>query len=251
MKCPYCCEAVDDRAVVCPKCHRDLGFFRPIWSRLREAEDALDRLRSDLAELTRHKRVELRPSDAAPTLALFCSVLLAFLFTWLDWRPSFNGVNWDHLLQSLSICSPFFAALGLGMVVPRVQASSSLLLGLVAGLAGEVQMLILFAVGRVDIPVRSTLLPKPEVYVIYLPTRWYWSLVLYAVGGCLLFFCGTLAGQWLRRGSTDEVFTTTVSQRRLAGLKVALTTIGTVAGMAIPIIRGVLDSLGPKHPGVP
>ena len=143
VKCPYCCEDIDEGAVVCPRCRRDLAFFRPIWLRLREAEDSLEALSNDISELKNRARVELRPLDVAPILALFCSVLSAFLFTWLDWLPFFNGKKWDYSLQFLSISSPFLPALVMALVLPRVRPYSSLLLGLVAGLAGEAQMLLL------------------------------------------------------------------------------------------------------------
>jgi hypothetical protein len=203
----------------------------------------LEALSNDISELKNHARVELRPSDVAPILALFCSILSAFLFTWLDWQPFFYGEKWDYSLQFLSISSPFFPALVMGLVLPRVRHYSSLLLGLVAGLAGEAQMLLLYAIGRVDAALHQALTENVQ-YNIPLPPHWYWTLVLYAIGGAVVFLCGTLLGQWLRHGVGDQAFPVPKRDRQLAGLKVALSTLGTFLTIIIPIVNRWIDVTG-------
>jgi len=131
------------------------------------------------------------PKDLAPTIALFSSVLLAFLFSWVDWQPIANKQYDDWILQSLSIASPFFAALGLG-VFRKVSRPAYLLLGFVAGCGGFAQMLVLYALGRLD---RSLAVGNAHGgYTIALPADWYVSLLCYPIVGSVCCLVGGMLG---------------------------------------------------------
>jgi hypothetical protein len=41
MKCPYCLSLVEDEAVVCKVCTRDLYLFKPLSEKIRQLEEQL------------------------------------------------------------------------------------------------------------------------------------------------------------------------------------------------------------------
>jgi hypothetical protein len=192
MKCPYCDEIISSKAIVCAFCQRDLALFSPIFERLSRTEKQVRDLKRNIPS---HG---LQPTDMAPTIALFSSILMAFLFTWIDWQPIAGKQYDDWLLQSLAVASPFIAAFGLGTFSPGAQRSVYVLLGIIAGCAGFVQMLFLYAIGRAHDAI--VLADKTKsVYVMAHPSRWYLSLLIYPVSGGLLFLSGGVIGERVRK----------------------------------------------------
>ncbi|WP_457421938.1 hypothetical protein [Roseateles sp. P5_E7] len=51
MKCPYCVSVIDDQALACPHCTRDLFLFKPLLARLQAQETALEDAMARVAAL--------------------------------------------------------------------------------------------------------------------------------------------------------------------------------------------------------
>ena len=52
MKCPYCIEDINDQAVVCPRCQRDLLFFRTFENRLQTFDTRIGEINDQLSRMT-------------------------------------------------------------------------------------------------------------------------------------------------------------------------------------------------------
>lgn len=180
MECPYCAKEISDQALVCPHCTRDLILFRPIAARCSRAEQNL--LNASLS---------MRSADVAPTVAFASSVLLAFFFDLISWQPFADGR--DTIWQVLSVVSPFFAALGLGAFSPRLKSGSYMALGLVSGVAGFAQQILVWPVGALQSAYNHNSCCAP-----FHPKYWYVSFLVYSVVGILLFLSGSTFGLALR-----------------------------------------------------
>lgn len=200
MNCPYCTEAIPEAAIVCPTCQRDLLFFKPISDRLSKAEKTIKDLGDCLQGLDTRSAHPLGLRDVASTVAVFSSLVLTFFFIWTDWRP---GITHDLFWESLAIGAPFFPAITMGVLLRRVRPSAYLLLGFIAGCAGYIEMLVLYAIGRVHESLAAA--KTGSVYVIALPGRWYWSMLIYPVVGSLFFLVGGICGERLRGRHTAGI----------------------------------------------
>lgn len=66
MKCPYCVSEVDEQALACPHCTRDLYLFKPLLARLQAQDTALEQALQRVAAL---ETAGARPVDAAADTA--------------------------------------------------------------------------------------------------------------------------------------------------------------------------------------
>lgn len=200
MICPYCLKTIEDGALACQFCKRDLNFFTPISKQITEIERRLATAESKINEPLQRSEWVLGLPEIAPMVAVSSSVFLAASFTWIGWRPFVgNGRFVNTLLQILSIASPFFAAFGLG-ALRRVRTSAYLVLGLTAGFFGFGQMLLVYADSKVDSALRfsSSFTCPSGTYVFAVPHRWYWSLFIYPLTGAVLFVSAGRLADWLQ-----------------------------------------------------
>jgi hypothetical protein len=62
MKCPYCVSVIDDEALACPHCARDLYLFKPLLARIQALEAALGEAGSRIGAL---EQGQVAPAPAA------------------------------------------------------------------------------------------------------------------------------------------------------------------------------------------
>jgi len=188
MKCPYCATQIEDQALVCPVCHRDLFFFQPISARLSRIEESIEQIRSR-SQNNAQGTVSASPEQSSPPdpvimrclIALAASVLLASFFSWVTWPFETSAID-DKVLNFMSGFVPFFAAIGLGRSVKRLGWSSYAILGLLAGSLGFSQVALHYSThneGRLN----------PDFWLL---------AVVYSGSGILSFLAGGILGQRMK-----------------------------------------------------
>ena len=105
MNCPYCAEQVNDAAIVCMHCHRDLFLIRPLMEKLELADKRLAALEVDGGPLAavQHRA----PQSSLPWLSPLSALSLMFIALVMAHFVIIVEYNWPlYLLRIVSILVP-------------------------------------------------------------------------------------------------------------------------------------------------
>lgn len=240
MKCPYCASQIEDQALVCPFCHRDLLFFQPISLRLSRVEEAIEEIRAS-SQNNAGGKVSTSPEQSCTQdqvilkclIALAASVLFASFFSWVTWPFETSEIE-DKVLNFMSGFVPFFAAIALGRSVPRLGWLSSAILGLLAGSLGFSQVALHYSThneGRLN----------PDFRLL---------AVVYTGSGIVSFLTGGVLGQRMKRGpgpsAPSSKMTRTLGQ--LIGSPESAKTIELLAPIVGAILNAIFVAVGLAKP---
>ena len=190
MKCPYCISEIDDAALACPHCTRDLTLLRPLLQKIETLESSLqariDALVQRLPEARAGERLaapaETPPSTRREWLLALLTPLLFLLIAHLLITQVWDARDW--VLYATSIAIPFLPGLRL-MRLRRRPLTAATLGGLLMACVAVFAMSAL--TGIID---KSDWLPNDA--------RSWRELANYALSIGLSFVAGGIVGQLLR-----------------------------------------------------
>ena len=161
-------------------------------------------------------------------VALASSIFLAFVFCWTSWTFETSPLD-DQFLNFMSGFVPFFAAIGLGFSLPRLQHLSYALLGALAGFVGFIQVLLLHSAYS-----SGQLSPRPILL-----------LCTYLLSGIMSFLAGGSIGERIRGRAVYQKPSGPVSTliKRLLRDPATAAQVTTVIQTIAPILLTILNAI--------